>query len=50
MAFLGLHYTIFDTGWEDAEHFTLTYFGGENGLQSDQSFLYSIENNAISTF
>lgn len=24
MTCLGFHYTIFDTGWEDAEHFTLT--------------------------
>ena len=21
---IAFHYTIFDTGWEDAEHFTLT--------------------------
>ncbi len=29
MTCLGFHYTIFDTGWEDAEHFTLTFVSQE---------------------
>lgn len=33
MTCLGLHYNIFDTGGEDADHFTLTFITtGENTI------------------
>ena len=48
MTCLGLHYTIFDTGGEDAEHFTLTkqlnssFFYIENSLDIFGFFRYNI--------
>ena len=57
MTCLGLHYTIFDTGGEDAKHFTLTQnhrFGSNRGgdllcqgmewmLFSNQKLLYETQ-------